>query len=104
MYDAKAIIQSAFSSSLSDLASQYEILASLKPEQRDNYVSVANEYSHETDNMISSDSTESAIKTLIHFQFLSRFKYKIHGGDNWRGANGQAMQHMVDRFSHVCSV
>lgn len=104
MYDAKSIIQSAFSSSLSDLASQYEILASLKPEERANYVSVANEYSQETETLISSEKTKSAIKLLIYFQFLSRFKYKIHGGDNWRGANGRAMQHMVDGFSHVCSM
>ena len=104
MYDAKSIIQSAFSSSLSDLASQYEILASLKPEERANYVAVANEYAQETENLISSENTKRAIKLLIYFQFLSRFKYKIHGGDTWRGANGRAMRHMVDGFSHVCSM
>ena len=104
MYDTKAIIQSAFSSSLSDLSSQYEILASLNSEDRNNYVSVANEYSLETEKMVNSDETKKAIVTLLQFQFLSRFKRKIHGDDNWRGANGHSMSHMVDSFKHVCNM
>lgn len=104
MFEVKTIIKSAFSSSLGDLASQYEVLASMTPGNREEYVSYAKEYSKETEKLINSDKTNSAITLLLHFQYLARFKYKIHGGDNWRGANGRSMQHMVDSFAHVCSM
>ena len=74
VFNVKSIIESAFSSSLSDIASQYEILAPLNQEDRDNYVSVVKEYSQETESIISSESTKSAIKQMLYFQYLSRFK------------------------------
>jgi hypothetical protein len=102
MFEARAIIKSAFSSSLGNLASQYEVLTAMTPASREEYYSYANEYFEETEKLINSDKTNSAITLLLQFQYLSRFKHKLLGGDNWQGANGRSMRHMVDCFSHVC--
>lgn len=100
--EAKYIIKSAFSGSLDHLSEQYEILTSMSPDDRDLYVSNVNKSYDETEILIKSEKTKASLDLILKFQYLSRFKYKIHGGDDWYGRNSKAKNYMVENFTHVC--
>ncbi len=99
------IVRSAFSGSLQDIASQYEILASMSQAKREKHVIEANKQHAEIEALINSDRTKQSIDVLLYFQYLARFKFKLRGGSSYYGGkNYHAMSHMIDNFVHVCNM
>jgi len=97
MQDPKKIIGNSLLSSIEGLSDCYDTLASMTENDRKLYIQKLIEINEEIKSKIASDKTQNAIRLLIRFQYIVRYKFRIDEPDYFLESSFEHLCHRKDK-------